>query len=49
MVVNEYCSIISELGDFYFLSANGNAFYVIVAFQSPCEKLNTNYKKKARY
>jgi len=45
MVNNKHCSIISKLGDFYLLSANRNAFDVI-PFQSTCEKLNTNYKKK---
>ena len=47
MVANKQRYIIGELGDI-FPSANGNAFDVIVAFQSPSEKLNTNYKKKAR-
>ena len=40
MVVDEHCCIISDLDDFYFLSANDNAFDVIVAFQGPCEMLN---------
>lgn len=48
MVFNEHCCVIGELGDFYFPSVNGDAFDVIVAFQGPREKLNTNYKKKAR-
>lgn len=46
MVFNEHCCIIGELDDFYFPSANGDAFNVIVAFQCPREKLNTNYEKK---
>ena len=46
MVFKEHCCIIGELGDFP--SANGNAFDVIVTFQSPHKKLITYYKKKAR-
>ena len=47
MVDNKHCSIISKLDDFYLLSANRNALDVI-PFQSTCEKLNTNYKKKTK-
>ena len=38
MVFNEYCCVIGELGYFYFLSVDGDAFDVVVIFQSPRKK-----------
>ena len=48
MVAHRHSCVIGESGDFYFPSANSDAFDVIVTFQSPREKLNSEHKKKAR-